>query len=194
MGNELFTSSGPRVIDYIRRKKKKVFLDLKFFDIPNTVEKAVLAAARHDVFMLTLHISGGPDMMKRASRTLKGKNKRPLLVGVTVLTSSAGKAAEKNVIRLARTAKTAGLDGVVCSAKETGRVKRVCGSRFIVVNPGIRPVWAKRDDQKRVATPREAIENGADFIVVGRPITQTKDPALAAKKILKQILKQSRIW
>lgn len=182
VGNELFTSCGPEIINYINKKRKKAFLDLKFFDIPNTVEKATLAAARHKIFMLTLHITGGFDMLKKAKNALKGK-KRPLLIGVTVLTSKKGKNTAKEVIKLARIAKKAKLDGVVCSAKETKRVKKACGKKFIVVNPGIRPSWAKVDDQKRVTTPEQAIKDGVDFIVIGRPITKTKNPVSAIKKI-----------
>ena len=185
VGSELFTSCGPQIINYINKKGKKAFLDLKFFDIPNTVQKATLAAAKHRVFMTTLHITGGFDMLKKAANALKGKKKRPLLVGVTVLTSKAGKNIAKEVTKLALIAKKAGLDGIVCSAKETKRVKKVCGKKFIVVNPGIRPLWAARGDQKRITTPEKAIENGADFIVIGRPITKAKNPVSAAKKILK---------
>ncbi len=184
VGSQLFTACGPKIINYINKKGKKVFLDLKFFDIPNTVEKAILAAAKHRVFMVTLHITGGFDMLKKAANALKGKKRRPLLVGVTVLTSKAGKNIAKEVTKLALIAKKARLDGIVCSAKETKRVKKVCGKKFIVVNPGIRPLWAARGDQKRITTPEKAIENGTDFIVVGRPITKAKDPVSAAKKIL----------
>lgn len=186
VGSELFTATGPAIIKYINKKRKKVFLDLKFFDIPNTVEKAALAAMRHGVFMLTVHVTGGFDMLKKAVRVLKGKRKKPLLIGVTVLTSKRSKNAAKDVIRLAKAAKKAGLDGIVCSAKETKRVKRACGRRLIVVNPGIRPRWAKKDDQKRVMTPQEAIGNGADFIVIGRPITRAADPATEAAKIIRE--------
>lgn len=187
VGNELFTGCGPGIIDYINKKRKRVFLDLKFFDIPNTVERAVLEAAKHKVFMLTLHIAGGFDMLMKAKNALKGKKKRPLLVGVTVLTSKGGPDTAKEVIKLARMAKKAGLDGVVSSAKETKRIKKICGKKFMVVNPGIRPSWAKQDDQKRVATPEEAVRNGADFIVVGRPITRAENPVMAAKRILEDL-------
>lgn len=187
VGSELFVSSGPKVIDYINKKRKKVFLDLKFFDIPNTVKRAVLSAAKHNVFMLTLHIYGGSEMLKEAASVLKGKKRRPFLIGVSVLTSTAGKNAGKEVIKLAKIAKAAGLDGVVCSAKETKQVKKACGKKLVVINPGIRPIWAARGDQKRVTTPKVAIENGADFIVVGRPITQARNPIMAARKIIEEI-------
>ncbi len=184
VGSQLFTTCGPKIINYINKKRKKAFLDLKFFDIPNTVQKATLAAAKHRVFITTLHIAGGFDMLKKAANVLKGKKRRPLLVGVTVLTSKAGKNIAKEVTKLALIAKKAGLDGIVCSAKETKRVKKACGKKFTVVNPGIRPLWAAGGDQKRITTPKKAIENGADFIVIGRPITKAKNPVSAAKKIL----------
>ncbi|MGB2705390.1 MAG: orotidine-5'-phosphate decarboxylase [Candidatus Omnitrophota bacterium] len=188
VGSELFTACGPKIINYVNKKRKKVFLDLKFHDIPNTVGKATVAAAKHKVFMLTLHAAGGFDMLKKAANALKGRRKRPLLVGVTVLTSKADKDVKKEVLKLAKITKKAGLNGIVCSAKETRYVKKACGKEFIAVNPGIRPAWTrKEDDQKRVATPKEAIKNGADFIVIGRPITKAKNPAFATKKILEEL-------
>lgn len=183
VGSQLFVNTGPDIIKYIRKKRKKVFLDLKFFDIPNTVEKAVREAAKHGVSMLTLHASGGFEMLKKASLALRNKPGKPLLLGVTVLTSTKSGNASQDVTRLALMAKKAGLDGCVCSAKETREVKKVCGRRFIVVNPGVRPPGARKDDQKRVTTPEEAIKKGADFIVIGRPITKAKDPVEAVKKI-----------
>ena len=187
VGSQLFVNSGPAVIDYINKKKKKVFLDLKFYDIPNTVEKACIEAARHRVFMLTLHASGGFDMMSKAQTAVRKMKKSPLLVGVTVLTSKEDKNAKTTVLELAKLSQEAGLNGVVCSPKETWLVKKVCGAKFIVVNPGIRPVWAAVGDQRRFTTPKEAIQSGADFIVVGRPVTEAEDPAEAAKKIMEEI-------
>ena len=187
VGSQLFVNSGPAIIDYINKKKKKVFLDLKFYDIPNTVEKACIEAARHKVFMLTLHASGGFEMLSKAQSALKRMKKKPLLVGVTVLTSKEDKNAKTTVLELAKLSQKAGLNGVVCSPKETWLVKKVCGTKFIVVNPGIRPTWARAGDQKRFTTPKEAIQAGADFIVVGRPITEAANPSEAAKKILEEI-------
>jgi len=184
VGSELFVSSGPKIISYLRKRRKKVFLDLKFYDIPNTVGKACLAASGYNAFMLTLHAAGGLEMMKKAASVFKGKKKKPFLVGVTVLTSKLEKNAGKKVVKLARLAKKAGLGGIVCSPKETKAVKKACGRKFIVVNPGIRPLWAAKNDQKRVTTPEEAFKNGADFIVIGRPITKEQNPAKAAEKIL----------
>ncbi len=187
VGSELFTCCGPQILRYITKKRKKIFLDLKFFDIPNTIEKACLAAARHNVFMLTLHASGGREMLKKAADAFGGNKKRPLLIGVTVLTSMKTKNVTKDVIKLVGIAKKAGLDGVVSSPKETKQIKKTYGKKMVIVNPGVRPAWAKKDDQKRITTPKEAIQNGADFIVVGRPITKAKDPQKAAKNILKEM-------
>ena len=187
VGSELFTTCGPEIIKYISKKKKKTFLDLKFYDIPNTVEKSVLAASKHGAFMLTLHASGGQEMLKRAKGAFRGMKKKPLLVAVTVLTSSDEQGAKTRVLDLAKLAKKVGLNGIVCSPRETWLVKKVCGANFIVVNPGIRPLWAKTDDQKRITTPAEAVKGGADFIVVGRPITKAKDPVQAAQSIIEEI-------
>lgn len=187
VGSELFIDCGSEIIRYINGKKRKVFLDLKFFDIPSTVRRAVRQSVRHHIFMLTLHLMGGIDMLKEAKDAVNGKRYKPYLLGVTVLTSESGRNTGKDVMGLARIAKRAGLDGVVCSARETRYIKRACGKGFIVVNPGIRPEWAEIHDQKRFATPKEAIRNGADYIVIGRPIVKAKDPILAAQKIIKEI-------
>ena len=187
VGSELFVAEGAKIIDYLNEKKKKVFLDLKFYDIPTTVEKAIISAARHKVFMLTIHASGGESMLRQAKKACIGLKKKPLIVGVTVLTSKDEKNAKTKVLELAKLCKKMGLSGIVCSPQETWLVKKVCGKSFIVVNPGIRPSWAAKDDQKRITTPQEAIKNGADFIVVGRPITKADDPAEAAEKVLQEI-------
>jgi len=187
VGSELFTSCGPKIIDYLRKKKKKTFLDLKYFDIPNTVEKAALAAAKHKAFMLTLHTLGGFEMLKRTVKALKKKKVRPVIIGITVLTSKNRRNTKKKVVRFARLAKKAGLDGIVCSAQETRDVKKICGKNFTIINPGIRPLWAARNDQKRVATPKEAVKNGADFVVIGRPIIKAKSPAMAAQIIVEEM-------
>ena len=189
VGPELFTGCGPKIIEYINKKKKKVFLDFKFLDIPNTVKKATLQAAQHKVFMLTLHTTGGLHMLREAAGAVKDIKNRPLLVGVTVLTSTEVENTTEEVLKLSKIAHAAGLDGIVCSAKETKHVKEIFGNELLIVNPGIRPEWAAKNDQKRVATPKEAMINGANFIVVGRPITEAKNPAHAAEKILKELKK-----
>jgi len=175
------------IIDYINKKRKKVFLDLKLYDIPNTVARATLAGAQKNIFMMTLHASGGYDMLNSAYSSLKKIKRKPILLGVTVLTSKKIKHAEKEVIRLATLSKKAGLNGIVCSPKETKRIKKLLGKKFIVVNPGIRPLWAVKNDQARIATPKEALKNGADFIVIGRPITKAKNPIYAIKEIIKEL-------
>jgi len=187
VGSELFTTCGPKIVEYINAKQKNVFLDLKFFDIPTTVKKAVLAAAKYKVFMLTLHIIGGSRMLKEAASSVERQKERPLLIGITVLTSKAEEDSAKEVMRLARIAEESALDGIVCSARETRSIKEAFGKKLLVVNPGIRPAWAGKDDQKRVATPEEAVKSGADFIVIGRPITQAKNPVEAVKEILKAL-------
>jgi len=194
IGKELFTSAGPEAIDMVHKKGAKVFLDLKFHDIPNTVAKTIKAACKMRIFMTNIHVSGGSEMMS-AAVTAKKRKKHPMLLGVTVLTSldKAGlsevgvKASpKKQVASLALLAKKNKLDGVVCSAKEIETVRKACGKRFIIVTPGIRTSTNKTQDQKRIATPEYAFTQGADYIVIGRPITQTKDPLLAAKQILER--------
>ena len=187
VGSELFVSSGLKIIKYLNKKRKKIFLDLKFYDIPNTVEKAVLTCAKNNIFILTVHATGGFDMLKKASRALKKMKKKPLLLGVTVLTSKKTANTAREVLNLAKLAKKSGLNGIICSPKETKQIKKSLGKKFLVVNPGIRPSWSKKDDQKRITTPKEALENGADFIVVGRPIVKAKNSIKATKMILSEM-------
>ncbi len=201
VGNELFTAAGPSVIDMVHAHGSKVFLDLKFHDIPNTVGSACEAAVRHKVFMLNVHAAGGTHMMTQAVQSVHKtaqelKIRPPYVLGVTVLTSmkesdlkeiGVRKKLEKQVADLAKLAKICGLDGVVASAHEISLIRKKTGKDFLIVIPGVRPVWAAHGDQKRVMTPKEAIENGANFIVVGRPITQNPLPLGAAEKVLKEI-------
>jgi orotidine-5'-phosphate decarboxylase len=202
LGLEFFLSHGPEGINRITEKGVPVFLDLKLHDIPNTVGGAIRSIIEQtDVFMLTVHISGGNAMMRSAVDAAEevawrlGK-KKPLLVGVTSLTSldtqdlrDIGIEAPitDHILRLARLAKDAGLDGVVCPAYEVAEIKKQCGESLKVVVPGIRPSGAEHEDQKRVMTPAEAIRNGADFIVVGRPITKAEDPIKSADAIRREI-------
>lgn len=198
IGKELFTSVGPRIVEYVHSKKSRVFLDLKFHDIPHTVRKASEAAARLGVFMLNIHASGGSEMMKAAVQGIRdSSNTKTLVLGVTVLTSM-NEAVLKNevhvtgtlqehVIHLAKLAQASGLSGVVASPQEIKVIRQSCGPDFRIVTPGVRPEWAGQDDQKRVMTPREAVQAGADFIVVGRPILKATNRREAAEKILKEI-------
>jgi orotidine-5'-phosphate decarboxylase len=203
VGFELFVSAGPKVVEDIQRKGKKVFLDLKFHDIPNTVTKAALAASRLGVYMFNVHTSGGLDMMKRCKDSvtescLKENIQRPKIIGVTVLTSldngvlknelSVSHGIKTHVKHLALLAQKAGLDGVVASPHEISMIKQHCGKDFLVVTPGIRPSWVAPDDQKRTATPKEALKNGADYIVMGRGILKQEDPIKALELISLEIL------
>jgi orotidine-5'-phosphate decarboxylase len=202
VGSQLFTSEGKRVIDMISKNNCRVFLDLKFHDIPNTVKGAVESAVNFGVYIIDVHASGGYEMMKAAADAAKQKSKergikRPLILGVTVLTSINNKilknelnvknSVNEQVAHLARLAKSAGLDGVVASPNEIKIIRKACGDNFIILTPGIRPSKEKLDDQKRVMTPREAINEGADFIVVGRPIRNAENPAEAAKNIINEM-------
>ncbi|MDD5292370.1 MAG: orotidine-5'-phosphate decarboxylase [Candidatus Omnitrophica bacterium] len=187
IGSILFTKSGPAIVRYIQKKKCNVFLDLKFFDISNTVANAVRQAARLKVKMLTLHISGGEDMLRAAVIAAKDESKklrikRPLLIGVTVLTSKEAKPQE--VLKLAKSGLGCGLDGVVCSVKEAALLRRKIRNKFIIITPGIRKDKIARDDQKRTATAKEALKAGSDFLVVGRPIVEAKDPLKAFKEMI----------
>ncbi|MFH1191349.1 MAG: orotidine-5'-phosphate decarboxylase [Candidatus Omnitrophota bacterium] len=187
VGSQLFTAYGLKIIELLAKKGAEVFLDLKYFDIPNTVAGAVAAAARLKVKMLTLHICGGQEMLKAAVESARVqaaalKNPRPLLIGVTVLTSQTAKAGE--VVALAKQGIACGLDGVVCSALEAVVLRREIKKDFIIVTPGIRPANSGNDDQKRTATVSQAIKAGSDFLVIGRPILKSADPFLAAKEII----------
>jgi len=190
IGAHLFTAYGPVVIELARKKGAEVFLDLKYFDIPNTVALAVAAAVRQRVKMLTLHISGGAEMLKAAvaaadEEAQKLKFAKPWLIGVTVLTSSCARADE--VLNLAKSGIDCGLDGVVCSAQEAAVLRQEIKKDFLIVTPGIRPDTIDKDDQVRTATVSQAIKAGSDFLVIGRPILKAADPLKAAQEILKDI-------
>jgi len=186
VGKELFVASGPAVVAALQERGFEVFLDLKFHDIPNTVAGACRAAARLGVWMMNVHASGGEAMMRAAREAIEGVARPPLLVAVTILTSLTAAdlehvgftgPVEENVERLARLARACGLDGVVCSAQEAGSIRRATGEDFTLVTPGIRLEGGPMDDQARVVTPREAVRLGANYLVIGRPITKSGDPA-----------------
>ena len=186
VGGQLFTRVGPKIIESINAQGKKCFLDLKFHDIPNTVAKAVESASALHVFMLTVHASGGAEMLRAAASV----SNRPLLLGVTVLTSVGGDVTEE-VLRLAQLAKDCRLDGVIASPQEIRPLRVALGSDFLVVTPGIRPSWAEAGDQKRVMTPSEAIVAGANYVVIGRPIVAAKKPIEVARRVKTEMSKAS---
>ena len=202
IGSQLFTACGKEVVDMVRDKGARVFLDLKFHDIPNTVKASASAAVNmghlagrldSTIFMMTAHTAGGKAMLEAAvcgagEKAAGLKIKRPFIVGVTVLTSEApaGNTADL-VLERALLAKNAGLDGIVCSVHEAAAVRKACGEDFIIVTPGIRPKGADAQDQKRIATASQALKAGASFIVVGRPILEAQDPLKAAKDILEEL-------
>jgi len=194
VGSQLFTLCGPRIIRFIRAKGGHVFLDLKFHDIPNTVANAVRAAADLGVAMMTVHAQGGREMLRAAVEAASAARRRgqrvrrpPDIVAVTVLTSQASPQTQKEVLRLALLAKEAGCRGVVASVHECGRLRRLLGRRFLIITPGIRPTGAAAGDQKRVATPRQAVRAGSSYLVVGRPVVQAPDPLKVVCSIKKDM-------
>lgn len=189
IGSQLFTAYGPQAVREIASAGRKIFLDLKFHDIPNTVANAVESASKLNVFMLTIHTIGGKEMMMAAAEAANKSSSHPLIIGVTVLTSDTATAnTSQTVLERARLALESGLDGVVASPVEAAMLRRELGSKFIIVTPGIRPASASVDDQKRVATPADAMAAGSNYLVVGRPIVKAKDPRQAAQDILKEIV------
>ena len=196
VGSQLFTACGPQIVRDIVASGGKVFLDLKFHDIPNTVTHAAVEAAKLGVSMMTIHASGGRAMMQSVTKELHDKfgNKRPIVVAITVLTSFDTRALfeigievpiEEHVKRLALFAQECGIDGVVCSPREIQAVRKIVNQNFRIVTPGIRMPDQSLNDQQRIATPHEALSAGADYIVVGRAITADPDPHAAAERLLK---------
>jgi len=205
IGSQLFTSAGPEAVRQVAQLGAGIFLDLKFHDIPNTVAGAVLAsAAMPGVQLVNVHALGGSAMLRAAAQAISAGvpmgADRPRLLAVTILTSMDQRAVREvgiggppaaRVVKLAKLAQKAGVDGVVASVRETKAIRKACGREFLIVTPGVRPeetmAGAKNDDQTRTATPREAIRAGADFIVVGRPILAATDPRAAAQEIVNEI-------
>ena len=201
VGKQLFTHCGPKIIEMIHHHKGKVFLDLKYHDIPHTVARAVEEACKLKVFMLTLHAMGGQKMMQGAvdasiKMAKKLSSTPPLILAVTILTSLQQEdlkdigmvpPIEDAVLRLAKLSQRAGVNGVVASARETALIRATCGSDFIIVTPGIRPKGTTPYDQKRTVTPKEALLAGSDYIVIGRPLLEASDPIEAAKEIVKEL-------
>ena len=195
IGSQLFTSSGPKIVKEFSNLGFDIFLDLKFHDIPNTVYEAVKSSADLGVWMVNVHASGGREMLDAAKKALDGYKNPPLLIGVTLLTSLSEESLidiglnslPEQVLRLAGLVKEMGLNGVVCAPSDITSIKNKFGKEFLTVTPGIRPSKSNLNDQRRVATPSEAIESGSDFIVIGRPITESKNPCSALERIHKEI-------
>jgi orotidine-5'-phosphate decarboxylase len=196
VGKELFTASGPAIIEQLHKLEFDVFLDLKFHDIPNTCAGAVAAAAELGVWMVNVHASGGERMMVAAAEAIANKKIKPLLIAVTVLTSMeqsdlAGIGLDisprQQVERLAKLSKQSGMDGVVSSAHEIGLSKDLCGKEFLTVTPGIRPVGSAAGDQRRIMTPQQAVDAGGDYMVIGRPITQADNPQQTCVDIISSL-------
>lgn len=185
VGKELFTQLGPQIIKDLHKRQFEIFLDLKFHDIPNTTAQAVLAAADLGVWMVNIHASGGRQMMETTVNRLKQHSHTTHLIAVTVLTSMSDQdlnevgvsaTAHQQVLNLANLAKDCGVGGVVCSAKEAKTLKQQLGKEFLLVTPGIRPADSAQDDQKRIVTPQQAMQDGVDYMVIGRPITKAEQP------------------
>ncbi len=202
IGLQLFNSEGPEIVTRIHRLGGKVFLDLKLHDIPNTVGRTAAVLTRLKVFMFNLHIAGGSEMMKKAAESTAREADaagipRPLVLGVTVLTSinqsmlsdeiGIPGRIEDQVVKWAKLAQASGLHGVVASPRETRAIRSACGPDFLIITPGVRPAWADADDQQRLMTPKEAVAAGADYLVIGRPITAASDPVRAARTIVDEM-------
>ncbi len=196
VGKELFTATGPSLLEQLMKRGFEIFLDLKFHDIPNTTAQACKAAAGLGVWMINVHALGGRKMMEAAQLAVSSVAKPPKLIAVTLLTSMNQEDIDdigikatpgEMVLRLAKLAQDSGLDGVVCSAMETTLLRRHCGAKFALVTPGIRPVDASLDDQSRVMTPEAALNAGSSYLVIGRPITRAADPLQALLDINSQI-------
>ena len=202
MGFQAFSTLGMEAFPWFKQNGHKVFVDLKFHDIPNTVARDVGMMTKHGANMVNMHASGGFEMMQAARNSAEeaayeADIPKPILLGVTVLTSTdetgfqqnfgSERQLTKQVVYLAQLAQEAGLDGVVASPLEIEPIRKTCGDNFLIVTPGIRPKWAERNDQRRINTPAEAINKGADYIVVGRPIIEADDPLAAAEMILDEM-------
>lgn len=198
IGPVLFTKYGPEIVQTVHDMGKKVFLDLKLHDIPNTVAESISEIAKLGVFMLTVHTNGGRDMLMEAvGRVKEYGGEQPKILGVTILTSISEEVLHQDlnvaiplleqVVNLAKLAEDCGLSGIVASPLEVSAIRKFCGEDLLIVTPGIRPAGTSFNDQKRSATPKEAIQNGANYLVVGRPITQADNPSEMVQKILAEI-------
>ncbi|HEX3010635.1 MAG TPA: orotidine-5'-phosphate decarboxylase, partial [Syntrophomonadaceae bacterium] len=203
VGMQLFNSAGPDIVRRINELGGKVFVDLKFHDIPNTVAAAGRVMTRLNAFMFNVHAAGGKEMMAQAVAAVKDEADKlgitpPKILAVTVLTSISQQQLEEEmlipswnvkdvVVKWAQMAKEAGISGVVCSPKEITAIREACGPDFLIVTPGIRPAWSEKNDQKRITTPRQALDMGTDYMVIGRPIVKAEDQRQAARKIIEEL-------
>lgn len=197
VGLELFLNSKGEMIEYLNSKNKKIFLDLKFHDIPNTTAMASVFAATKNVFMFNVHATGGKKMMTKVVEEVRKTNNSSLLIAVTILTSFSEEEIKETfktkaniqelAMNLARLTKESGMNGIVCSPWEANSIKKELGENFKTICPGVRPLWAATNDQKRIMTPKNAILNGCDFLVVGRPITKNDNPIKAVQLIIQEI-------
>ena len=207
IGKQLFTHAGPQAVRLVQELGGEIFLDLKFHDIPNTVAKAAVEATRMGVKMFNVHASGSLEMMRTTVKEVRRvcrqeKRRRPLMLAVTVLTSlnqedlkrvGVERKVAAQVVRLALLTKEAGMDGVVASSREVADIREHCGRRFVIVTPGIRPTTGDHGDQKRVMTPADAVRGGVDYIVVGRPVIEAKDPVSAAREIVAEMESSGKV-
>lgn len=206
VGLELFTSTGPKILDLLKSRQKRIFLDLKFHDIPNTVAGACRSAARYGVDLLTIHATSGTDALKAASSALQEEAAKvnlnpPKLIAITLLTSISSRQLAFDLkiplelpeyaLAMALMAQETGLDGAVCSPQEVAQLRQTCKDDFLLVCPGVRPTWADKGDQKRSLTPKQAIASGADYLVIGRPITAAADPQLAWQRTCEELINVS---
>jgi orotidine-5'-phosphate decarboxylase len=197
VGLELFVATGSEILRILQKRQKRIFLDLKFHDIPNTVAGACRSASSYGVDLLTIHATAGKKALTAAVEAVKGTEKRPQLLAITVLTSLNSRELafdlkiplelSEYALQMALLAKESGMDGAVCSPHEVGQLRQVCGDDFLLVCPGVRPSWAEAGDQSRVMTPAQALKAGANYLVIGRPITQAIDPKEAWQKICEEI-------
>ncbi|GAX38198.1 orotidine-5'-phosphate decarboxylase [Nodularia sp. NIES-3585] len=202
VGLELFTSSGPTILEVLKSRKKRIFLDLKFHDIPNTVAGACRSAASYGVDLLTIHATAGRDALKAATEAvqigaMQAGVKPPQLIAITLLTSISSRQLAFDLkiplelpeyaLEMAMMAQECGVNGAVCSPQEVAQLRQTCGNDFLLVCPGVRPSWADKGDQKRSLTPAQAIKAGADYLVIGRPITAAAEPELAWNKIIEEL-------
>ncbi len=198
VGLQLFISAGGEILTFLKEQEKRIFLDLKLHDIPNTISKAIISASSYEVDFLTIHATAGRDALKAAAEVVASLPKSPRLLAVTLLTSLNSRdlafdlkiplELSEYVLQMALLAKESGLDGVISSPWELEELGRVCGSDFLLVSPGIRPSWASSGDQKRVMTPAQAFSAGADYLVIGRPITAASNPPEAWAKICAELV------